>query len=278
MKIFDHFISTKFNLRIFNGLNNDPDWLEYRFKLFDQFCYPSIRGQSNQNFKWIVYFDSQTPEIFKKKFEKYSEWKNFISVYIDGHISRKISRKIIISNLTPGVEYLITTRIDSDDAICKDFVENIQKNFEYQRFEFISFPYAHVLHPSGKLYSFRYLNNPFVSIIEKIIEPNLNGVKTIGRAKHTEFSKLGNMKQIKSKYSWLQIVHGKNVSNTIRGIRQPMNDISREFSINSDLFYVTQDNLLFYSMDWIVSIIKSSLRAFVLGLPIDVKSLLLTRR
>ncbi len=276
MKKFEHFIITSFNVR--RSIKNntkilETDWLSYRFKLFDKFCYPSVRAQTNQNFKWLVYFDPQTPKKFKEKAHEYSKWNNFIPIYSDVW-EPKIIRKIILNNLSDDVEYLITTNIDSDDAIAKDFVSNIQKEFEHQEFEFISFPSGHILDITnkGKLYSFKYLNNPFISLIEKINSPGVDGFKTIRFGVcHTDFSTVGKMKSIKTRASWLQVVHGNNASNCVRGIRQPKKNIISEFPINYE--DLTQpDQILLFCLDWFKSFMRASPRLILISL-IDPKLL-----
>jgi hypothetical protein len=75
MSTFNHFILTRFNVKVSfaePGAGLEPAWLLHRFELFDHFCYPSVRGQSNLNFKWLVLFDSNTPDSFKEKIAAYA--------------------------------------------------------------------------------------------------------------------------------------------------------------------------------------------------------------
>ena len=81
MTNFCHLILTKFNVRSFPDLKPgcDPTWLERRFNLFDQYCFPSVYHQSNQSFKWLIFFDIDTPTLFKKRIEAYAaKWNNFV--------------------------------------------------------------------------------------------------------------------------------------------------------------------------------------------------------
>jgi hypothetical protein len=75
----------------------------------------------------------------------------------------------VLSHRKEETEYLITTKIDNDDALHKDFIKTIQENFNKQKFEFISFPYGYVFH-IDKIYLLKYLENPFVTLVEKIME------------------------------------------------------------------------------------------------------------
>lgn len=129
--LFSHLLLTRFNVKCnATGLGLDQAWLNHRFELFDQFCYPSVYSQSNQHFKWLVFFDTETPEFFKEKVNKFSHWENFIPVYTDlifkddGNFPEEL-RKKITRYINPESEYLITTRIDNDDVICKQYIAMI---------------------------------------------------------------------------------------------------------------------------------------------------------
>ncbi|MDJ0776124.1 MAG: glycosyltransferase [Mastigocoleus sp. MO_167.B18] len=273
MKQFEHLIITRFNVRTNYGKANigiDPGWLSHRFKLFEKFCYPSVKSQSNQNFKWLVFFDSETPEEFKNKILEYSKWSNFISIYIDCQLTYELNKKNILKNLTDGTKYLITTRLDNDDAVSKEFVQVIQDNFQEQKFEFINLTHGYVW-SDFKLYSFKYSNNPFMSLIEKIDKQDIDGFKTVGCGDHTQLSSMGRIKQIKTKPAWIQVVHGKNVSNRIRGIRQPIKKLSGNFVISPESI-PAKEQILPYLLDWGWSSLKFPIDSLVISLPKDVRS------
>ncbi|MCM0589817.1 MAG: glycosyltransferase [Gloeotrichia echinulata DVL01] len=273
MKNFQHFIITRFNVRVDysnSRIGINPDWLTHRFKLFDKFCYSSLRGQSNQNFKWLIFFDSETPEEFKNKIQEYSKWQNIIPIYLDSEFTNRISRETVLNNLNNNVEYLITTRLDNDDAVSKQFVDLIQSSFKKQKFEFLNFTCGYVL-SNRKLYEFNYLNNPFMSLIERVNERNIDGFKTIVCGEHTKLSLMGKIEQVKTKPTWLQVIHDKNVSNRVRGIRQPIKRLGDDFSINTE-YIPNQEKLVPYLIDKSFSLIKTPVDSLVLALPKDVRA------
>jgi hypothetical protein len=253
-----HFLITRFNVKVnYDSARKgiDMDWLSHRFDLFEKFCYPSVYAQTNSNFQWIVYFDSETPEVFKEKIHKFQDWKAFLPIYISTEFSDQINCKIIASFIREDTKYLITTRMDNDDAISSNFIQLIQENFEGQEFEFLSFPNGLVL-SAGRLYSLRYVNNPFISLVERIKPELMYGFRTILCGEHSQLSTLGNIKKINTYPSWLQVVHGKNVSNRIRGIRQPIRKLS-EICFAVDINELPQqDFLLLYWFDKIWSLSK----------------------
>jgi hypothetical protein len=238
MKIFNHFILTKFNTKSFpNGSKGiEPTWLEKRFDLFDRFCYKSVRNQTNQNFKWLVFFDVNTPEVFKQKIAKYAEWENFIPLYVDcvlpyGQFPEQM-RELVSKFVTDDCKYLITTWLDNDDAICKDYIQMIQDNFDRQENETINFIFGYQLN-QGKVYLDYEFANHFISLVEKYEPSSFN---TCLCRPHKELYEVCNSAQkIISKPSWLEVVHDTNWMNVYRrGVRIPANKVLNDFYIDPE--------------------------------------------
>ncbi|MBD2531938.1 hypothetical protein H6G97_21050 [Nostoc flagelliforme FACHB-838] len=270
MSSFEHFILTRFNVRTnFSQTSQglDPDWLSHRFKLFEDFCYPSVRTQSQQNFKWLVYFNSGTPDFYKSKIAEYTEWRNFIPICIntDCELSAQLNCTSILNELRSETQYLITTRLDNDDAISKNFVEVVHDNFCQQNFEFINLSNGYVW-SEGRIYLFNYLSNPFISLIEKINRFDTEPFKTIFCGDHTQLSSLGRIRQVQVKPSWLQVIHGKNVSNRIRGIRQPITSLGNDFIINSE-YILEKEQFLPYLLDKGWTLLKYPIESILINLP-----------
>lgn len=118
MKKFEHYLLTKFNIGLYNDKKidkngrkiNDDQWMEHRLKLFEKYCFPSIIKQTNQNFKWLVLFDRRTPKRYLNDINRFKKYKHFIP-FFGGWFDENIKK-----NLDPHAKYLITTRIDNDDA------------------------------------------------------------------------------------------------------------------------------------------------------------------
>lgn len=127
-----HYIITRFNLK---GRSKDKngqkvqsdEWLRHRVKLFERYCFPSIKGQTNQNFKWLVLFDHETDPIIYQKYQR--KCYNFIPILCDNQV-KKFGRYIIDyikSDIKqPQKCMIITTRIDSDDGFSQMAVNTIQ--------------------------------------------------------------------------------------------------------------------------------------------------------
>ncbi len=87
-----HFLVTRFNLK-HNNWKTGKDgqkvltdtWLIHRFKLFEKYCLPSVKNQSNQNFIWCCFFDNSTPQEYMVRIKKLStSYNNFVPIFING--------------------------------------------------------------------------------------------------------------------------------------------------------------------------------------------------
>lgn len=249
-KIFQHFVLTCFNVD-FGGQLGKPNksWLNHRFELFDNFCYPSVRGQSNQNFKWFVLFDINTPNVFKEKIKKCYKCENIIPIYIrpckkHSDTDKIMQSEIIPQYLTDEIEYLITTRVDNDDAICKDYIDMIQKRFNKQKFQFLNFTNGYIWnYKTNEIYLDQQPSNPFISLIEMVGE-----IKTVWSGSHPDLYKVGPIMEIETKPSWLQVSHRRS-SNRPRGILQPPQTILQiinDFEIRKKLLSSYLIGVCFY--------------------------------
>ena len=171
-----HFILTRFNLLLWNKDKNGnkvrtKGWLVHRYALFEQYCLPSIKNQTCQNFEWIVLFDSTTPEEYKKKIEEYTvECPQLIPIYVKpegGPYFAQIFRDEVTKRLEGN--RVLTTYLDNDDALSIHFVEDLQKRVELlNNGTFINYvdgyqyytDYKYVMH-------IHYPRNHFMSVVEE---------------------------------------------------------------------------------------------------------------
>lgn len=178
---FKHFVITRFNLPIFPTRNNgekvkncDVDFLNKRLNIFEKYCMPSLKQQTNQDFQWLVMFDINTPNVIKDRLSHIEKSMENMSIcyfdlqkysvlseeYIDlyNEYALKVPYKLdtvlndnyqmnpeliqrcctpqFISDLIHSqlkdekCDYIITTRIDNDDAFHKDMIESVQRKIK----------------------------------------------------------------------------------------------------------------------------------------------------
>jgi hypothetical protein len=224
--MFKHFILTRFNVKM-DGVssydkNNKPvlteEWLERRFFLFEKYCIPSIINQTCKKFYWLVLFSNKTPEKYIQRIKNYEmQFRIFKPVFLEagtGDAYMKEINKEIPKYFDIDDRYLITSRIDNDDAFHKDMVLEVQKLFNKQANVFISYTYGLQYDIEHKVLTrLLYENNHFISRIEEIS----NKFETVIPHDHTYIDKVADVVYINNKQKplWLEIIHEGNVINSI---------------------------------------------------------------
>lgn len=124
---FEHYIITRFNLPIFQPklggkvyTSCSEEYLHYRFDLFEKYCMPSIINQTCQNFKWLVLFDSHTPELYKIRAAQWHDsYPNLVPCYLDMDDYKEIPQ-----------DYL---------DLCKDYESKVERKYQNKRYDLADF-------------------------------------------------------------------------------------------------------------------------------------------
>lgn len=215
---FEHVIMTRFNLATpgrESSLRNRPGWLAERFELFERYCLPSIAAQTVKAFNWIIYFDENTPEEFRRRIERCREVTPFLPYYT-GVFPATGWAWSIHESYAFAPRLLLTTRLDNDDALAVDYVERVQEEIRRRDLQPGGYNLLHgFIMGGGAVYRLAHPSNAFFSFLA----PYETEVVTAPSILHMELSKHGPVTQIGGPGAWLQIVHGGNVSNKIRGAR-----------------------------------------------------------
>lgn len=220
--MFHHLLVTRFNLRNPEWdvtKNNEKlltdDWMEERMWFFENFCFPTIVAQSNQNFEWLLYFDITTPVKYQKRMtELIQHQPNFKVFYIDGMPQFYDELKKYIDSIPNKKPFLITSRIDNDDAVHKDYINEVQLQFNQQEYLVLDIikGYSLQIRPTVMLGKKEHIFNPFMSLIEKNNDP-----KTIWYYHHNMWKKETRIKQVTHKRLWIAVIHEKNKVNNFNG-------------------------------------------------------------
>ncbi|TXE15601.1 hypothetical protein ES692_16005 [Psychroserpens burtonensis] len=216
----EHYLITRFNLKNENWHNPNSDnhvlsntWLDERFNIFETYCLPSIENQTNKNFKWLVCFDIDTPKDYSSKIKNLEIHLPFFQpLFIDGfkNLEKDISNFVKADSQN---RFIITTRLDNDDIVHKNFIKTIQNLFQPKSAVInINLGYQLILMPN-KNYQLRLVkkeHNPFMSVISE--KDNFESVLS----KEHHYWKSHNHQIInKNERLWIQFVHGNNVLNDI---------------------------------------------------------------
>ena len=248
--MFNHLLVTRFNLRNPEWdvtKNNEKlltnDWMEERMWFFENFCFPTILAQTNQNFEWLLYFDISTPEKFKTRISDLIQNQlNFKVFYIDGMPQFYDELKKYISAIPNKKPYLITSRIDNDDSVHKDFINEIQLEFKQQDYLVLDIikGYSLQIRPTVMLGKKEHIFNPFMSLIEKNDDP-----KTIWYYHHNMWKKETRIKQVNHKRLWIAVIHEKNKVNNFNGYDNvKWNKLKSDFVLSEEANVLIKNELL----------------------------------
>lgn len=112
-----HFVLTRLNVEI--PWMNNPAWdnraFERRLRMFERFCVPSMAGQANSDYEWIVFVSPLTPDVYKNRISALAARGNGIIAWIRRYDVPEINAWL--KQRLHGEQRVLTTRLDSDDAL-----------------------------------------------------------------------------------------------------------------------------------------------------------------
>jgi hypothetical protein len=236
----EHFVITRFSVKFFADSPPFPRrWLEDRLRLFEAYCLPSVASQTCRDFTWLLLCDESTDG------ECVDELSDLASAVADGTVVMTSPHRSVLAEITqrvrPDADVLITSRLDSDDAVAVDFVGRIQGYLEAYRGSpretmLLSFSQGRSIETrSGALYDSFQPHGPFMSLFEDLsadAEP-----LTVYSGNHAQLHLDHPLHVDASRAAWLQVLHGQNVNNHVRAIdlRIPSGGLGEQFSIRPEV-------------------------------------------
>lgn len=232
-----HVLLTRYNLPVPGQQKNlQPEWLETRQNLFDQYCVPSVMNQSNKDFLWLILTDARTPKKYIAGLSAIAPANARITQLETPLDDTPPSHFLAAAGVTEA-STLLTSRLDSDDCLGVDYMKIVRNASEQHltasttkvRTAF-NFPLGLQVRRS-KVYGLVDTDNPFLSLLEY---PGQH--ITALAVSHREIRSIASLRQIRSGPQWLQVVHDNNLDNTIRGVRLPSRIMRKSFrDIETDL-------------------------------------------
>jgi hypothetical protein len=117
------------------------------------------------------------------------------------------------AEISGGPSWLVTTRLDNDDGLNCNFVDWLHREVRVGETEVLNFPMGLVYH-EGKAYLSCQESNAFISLSEPT-----DSFRTVVAGPHNKMAKVAPVRNIEDRIAWLQLIHGVNVSNKVRGKR-----------------------------------------------------------
>jgi hypothetical protein len=235
---FDHLIVTRYNVPISWGrrgqLHADENWLGERQHLFERYCLPSVASakQLTPSVTWVLLCAVDSPaslRSFMAHIVQLHPW--VVPLYVEENFQMD---DIVVESFKRRTKepsrFLLTTRLDSDDAIARNFVRDLQqaarRSLELEIIgkrqlpALINFPFGYQA-VEDRLYLSSDLGNPFLSFLEERSEdePTLGCYPHPHRDLHKSARTVNQL--IASGPSWLQVLHGSNEATVVCGVRVP---------------------------------------------------------
>lgn len=254
---FTHYLITRFNVRI-DGKGpeyirpdaRDANWERERLPVFKKYCVPTVAGQTNRNFKWLLYCDTNTPpdiiELILNSVQNISESE---LVYVEDFDAMMTHLKDTC--VQSGTPYVITSRLDNDDGISIDYIQTVQDNFSSSGNMIINQLGGIFYHATRHILTYhRYNpNNPFISLIEKT--GDATELCTVMGFRHLTPKNYMVSKNVKSKYSFWMTLHDRNAA-TRKNTGWPINASAavKHYNINLNDVPVSYFQTMKYSLQW----------------------------
>ncbi|ALN74691.1 glycosyltransferase [Aureimonas sp. AU20] len=210
-----HVLLTRFNLpsvSVERIIRARDGWLQERVALFERYCLPSVRAQTATGVHWIIYFDPESPDWLKTRIEEHRALGLYQPIF-RASVSREELRGDIRDVVGPGCDELVTTNLDNDDGLAADALARIQASGRAGERTAIYLTQG-LVRQGRRLYRFRDPHNAFCSVREPWDAP-----VTCWSDWHTMLGQSMPVIELGGAPGWLQVIHGRNVSNRVRGTR-----------------------------------------------------------
>ncbi|MEO8219696.1 MAG: glycosyltransferase [Specibacter sp.] len=211
----DHVLITRFNLPsagVEQLVRAQEGWLRDRQALFERYCLPAVASQTEKNFHWVIYFDTQSPDWLLARVAELSRDGSFTPIYRD-----EVPHEVLLEDLRAvtgaGGDVLLTTNLDNDDGVAVDFVQRLQAAVRDQSRAAL-YVVNGLIQQGDKLYLRKDPVNAFCSVTESWQDP-----RTCWSDWHNKLGQTMTVRHIVGRPGWLQVIHTGNVSNRVRGSR-----------------------------------------------------------
>lgn len=208
LPVVEHLLLTRLSVRLDDQARTPPDaWLRGRLDLFGDVCAPSVIGQVVPFDRWLLFVDQGTPDWFVDACRALvtvpHEVVRMSEVWSPAAVARVVAAR-------STADFLITSRLDSDDALARTYAQTVRSRFALQPYAFINLLNGAQWSRSG-LATYSHPSNAFVSCIEKV---GADGPRTVFVDWHDRVGRLAPLEQVRgTPPMWMQGVHEGNLLN-----------------------------------------------------------------
>lgn len=211
-------VLTRFNveLRPGQGRGIEWSWLDERLAIFERVCAPSMRAQHGPARPWLIFVDDRTPISVRNRITAAGLPGQVRIVPIDGPLPDARLQQLVAREIPVERGYLVSTRLDNDDALAVGHLEVVRVAAVPTEAEFLN-PWRGFQMAGDRVYATRDPSSPFLSLVER--RHDHRAPATAFCAEHRRAAERFPVRQLRGPAMWLQSVHGANLVNSITGIR-----------------------------------------------------------
>lgn len=210
---YRHIILTRFNLQYDpdSVLHIQPAWLDNRLALFEQYCLPSVLQQTCKDFTWLLLADEKTPDTQRQRLLSYENSEPHIKViFCPYYDDFNVLYRQIGEQYAKGYDWLLSTRLDNDDMLALDFVEQLHTYMDTHQpaNSILTYPIG-IQYFVGENIAFKisFKSNHFLTFLE-----DKHYIRTCLGMDHTKVSP-ASLRSIGNRDMWCEIVHSSNICN-----------------------------------------------------------------
>lgn len=226
-----HILLTRFNLPIetfpvdrAGQPTRTEDWLEHRLRLFREACVHSIAAQTWQGFRWFILVDAAGAAALRARLD--AILRGIDAVVVEA-ASASGWRAALRGLLSPLPDRLMVTRLDNDDALHPDHLRHARDLLMPHaegRLDFPGLPlvlnFSHGMCWDGtQFHDQAYYHNAFTTwLVDRSTEDASGFAPLPYDVNHVKVHERHPVIDLRlAEPMWVQVVHGRNVSNRVRG-------------------------------------------------------------
>lgn len=246
------FIVSRFNLYIphfreMAGLTDENylEWCRERVALFRKYTLPSVNAQEFLGYKWVIAFDTELNEPVVDLLEEVKGIRRIHPFFYNnrpGVSAQNFVRTLndfILNLCNDDVDHIVTTRLDTDDLISRQFLGVLHSSCtkivrecpDFDNFG-LNFPFG-VQYYKERMFVFMYEYSPFISVMSK--RHGKNAFQNAFSFAHYDVGQHMKVKQIITPAPmWVQLIHDLNAANTLKEGRPELcnpQELLRDFSL-----------------------------------------------
>lgn len=208
-----HVFLTRFNLPsegVESLIRAREGWLRERIVLFERYAVPAVRAQRGADIHWLVYLDTESPQWLLDKMEAWRA-EGLLTPLLRTSVPNEDLQRDVREVVGRSEGPVITSNLDNDDGLAVDFVERLRQ--APVRAERQALYVAMGLISNGQR---AYLREDRVNAFCAVSE-DLSDVWSCWHDWHNRLGEHMPVVEVEGEPGWLQVIHGANVSNRVRG-------------------------------------------------------------